>query len=106
MIRHIAMLALGTVVAIGAFACDKPGATEKQREDNAMQQAAQARNEANENAENAQAKADKEVANARNDFERTREDYRHDRTDDLTRLDKRIADLDAKARTATGKTKA
>jgi vacuolar-type H+-ATPase subunit H len=106
MIRHIATLALGSLIAVGSFACDPPGATEKQREDKAMEQAAQARNTANQNAENAQAQANKDIAAARTDFERTREDYRHDRTTDVTRIDKRIADLDAKERTATGKTKA
>ncbi len=107
MIRHIATLALGTLLTVGSFvACDQPGATEKQREDNAMQQAAQSRSQASQNAENAQAQADKEIAQARTQFERSREDYRHDKTTDLTQLDKRIADLDAKARTATGQTKA
>jgi vacuolar-type H+-ATPase subunit H len=106
MIRHIASLTLGTLLISGFIACDKPGATEKQREDKATEQAGEARNEANQNVENAQAKADKDIAAARTDFERTREDYRHSRTTDLTRLDKKIADLDAKARTATGKTKA
>ena len=106
MIRQIASLTLGALLVSGMIACDKPGATEKQREDKATQQAVEARNEANQNVANAQAKSDKDIAAARTEFERTREDYRHSRTADLTRLDKKISDLDAKERTATGKTKA
>jgi hypothetical protein len=106
MIRQIASLTLGTLLVSGMIACEKPGTTERQREDKATEQAVEARNEANQNVANAQAKSDKDIAAARTQFERAREDYRHSRTADLTRLDKKIADLDSKDRTATGKTKA
>ena len=106
MIRHIASLGLAVALAVPVCACDKPGATEQQREDKAAQQAAQAQNEANQNAANAQANANRDIAAARSDFERSREDYRHMRSDDLAEIDRKIADLDAKDRTTTGKTKA
>jgi hypothetical protein len=54
----------------------------------------------------AQVEADKKIAAAEGDFGKRREDYRHKVQGDLVDLDKKIADLDAKAKTATGKTKA
>lgn len=104
--RHIASLGLAVALCSPLFACDKPGATEQQREDKATQQADQARQEANQNVANAQANADKDIAAARTDFEKTREDYRHARYTDLSDLDRKVADLDAQARTETGKVKA
>jgi len=104
--RHIASLGLAVALCSPLFACDKPGATEQQREDKASQQAEQARQEANQNAASAQANADKDIAAARTDFEKAREDYRHERYTDLADVDRKIADLDAQARTATGKVKA
>src|SRR5213078_2532523 len=46
-----------------------------------------------------------DVAASRADFLRTREDYRHDRQKDLVDLDEKIAKLEAKAKTTTGKTR-
>jgi hypothetical protein len=46
------------------------------------------------------------VASAQSDFERAREDYRHSRQTDLDEIDAKIAKLEAKATTATGKAKA
>jgi len=54
----------------------------------------------------AQAEADKKVADAQANFLKLREDYRHDVTTDLVKVDKDIADLEAKSKTAKGKTKA
>ena len=105
MILHIAPLTLTAVLAATLLACEKPGATEQQKEQQASEQAAQSRNEANEKMQTAQGKADKDIAGARADFEKTREDYRHSRTTDLTDIDRKIADLEAKKRTATGKAK-
>lgn len=45
-------------------------------------------------------------ATNRADFLRKREDYRHDRASDLVDLDEKIGKLEAKEKTATGKTKA
>jgi len=67
---------------------------------------ADANREATEKINAAQAEADKKVADAQANFLKLREDYRHDVNGDLTSIDKDIADLEAKAKTATGKTKA
>jgi hypothetical protein len=106
MIRHIPPLTLTALLALSSIACEKPGATERQKEQQANEQAAQARNEANEQMQTAQGKADKEIAAARADFEKAREDYRHAQTLNLSDIDRKIAALDAKDKTATGKTKA
>jgi hypothetical protein len=96
MIRRIASLSfVACLSAVSALACEKPGATEQQRETKAVDQA-----------ETAQAQADKNIATARVDFEKAREDYRHGRFIDLADLDKKIVQLQADQRTATGKTKA
>ena len=103
---HLASLGLAVALCSPLFACDKPGATEQQREDKATEQANEARQEANQNVANAQASADKDITAARTDFDKTREDYRHARYTDLSDLDRKIADLDVQARTATGNVKA
>ena len=46
------------------------------------------------------------MADAQASFLKLREDYRHKVTEDLVSVDKDIAGLDAKVKTATGKTKA
>jgi hypothetical protein len=85
---------LVAILSVSALACDKPGATEQQRESKAIDQA-----------ENARAEGDKNVAAARIDFEKTSEDYRHTRWMDLADLDKKLIDMQAESRTATGKAK-
>ena len=83
MTRRIASLSVVAFLsAVSALACDKPGATEQQRESKAVDQA-----------ESARAESDKNIASARVDFEKTREDYRHTRFIDLADLDKKIIDL-------------
>jgi hypothetical protein len=72
----------------------------------ADEKVADANREATEKINAAQAEADKKVADAQANFLKLREDYRHDVNGDLTSIDKDIANLEAKAKTATGKTKA
>jgi hypothetical protein len=85
-------------------ACDKSGtdaqaqANEAQNKANAEITGAQV--EANNKMNQAQAEADQKVAAARSDFSKAREDYRHDMQANLDMIDKRIADLDAKALSA------
>ena len=103
MIRYAGTFALAA--ALMAVACDKPGVTEQQKEqqaaqDNAEQQARAARESAS-----AQADMNQKVASAQVDFERTREDYRHSRQTDLDEIDAKIAKLEANDRTLTGKAK-
>lgn len=81
-----------------AFACDK-SAAEAQNEAN------KAQTEANTKTTSAQVEADKKIADAQHSFAKTREDYRHDVQVKLDDLDKKIADLDAKSKKATGTAK-
>ena len=104
--RHAIPFALVALLSASLFACDKPGATEQQKEDKANEQAANARNEAMQKAESAQASAQKDIAAAQVQFEKSREDYRHSRRIDLADVDKKVVDLETEQRTATGKTKA
>jgi hypothetical protein len=104
--RYIAPLTLVVALSASAFACDKPGAMEEQKEMKANEQAAAARNEAQQKDLSAQAQADKDIAAAQTDFAKTRENYRHGKWIDLADLDKKIMDLQAKDQTATGKRKA
>jgi chromosome segregation ATPase len=105
MIRHIAPCMFVALLSASLFACDKPGATEQQKEDKAVERATNARNEAEQQAQGAQAAAAKDVAAARAEFEKKREDYRHTRRSDLADLDKKIAEIEADARSTPGKTK-
>ena len=90
-----------TIVSIpliaAAIACDKSGAD---AQDNANKAQAQANTEIT----NAQVTADKKIAEVRTDFAKTVEDYRHTTQVNLDTLDKKLAELDARARTATGTT--
>jgi hypothetical protein len=75
-----------------------------QMEANAKVQAAQA--EADAKMRSAQGGADKKIATAQASFMNLREDYRHTTTNHLIALDHKIADLEGRAKTMTGKAKA
>jgi hypothetical protein len=106
MMRRLGTLAL-TGTLLWSVGCDnKPGVTEQQKETKAAQDNAEAQNHAARESASAQAEMDKKVIAAQKDFERTREDYRHERQKDLDDLDVKIADIEAKGKTATGATKA
>lgn len=100
-----ACMALSLALAAG---CDK-AADEQKKADEARAEAdnkvIEANREASEKVNAARAEEDKKVAQAQADFLKMREDYRHKVTEDLTGVDKEIAELEAKAKTATGKTK-
>jgi hypothetical protein len=109
MIRSSVLLCtIGSLVLALASGCDK-AADEQQKAVKAQTQAndkiVQANQEADQKANNAQADADKKIAEAQASFLKMREDYRHDTTTNLVDLDKKIADLNAKEKTATGKKK-
>jgi hypothetical protein len=106
MSHHVASFTLFALLSASAFACDKPGVTEQQRETKANEQAANSRNEAERQAQGSQATAERDIAAARADFEKARADYMHGRQRDLIDVDKKIVDLDTNARPKTGKTKA
>lgn len=98
-------IALSLVCAAG---CNK-AVDEQQKADEARTEADKKVTEANQDASEkinaARAEADKKVADAQAGFLKLREDYRHSVTEDLVKVDKSIADLDAKALTAKGKAK-
>ena len=99
-------MALSLAFAAG---CNK-AADEQRKADEARAEAdnkvVDANREATDKINAAQADADKKVAEAQASFLKLREDYRHKVTEDLVSVDKDIADLDGKSKTATGKTKA
>jgi len=109
MIRSVKIPLAAVLIAIGAFGCNK-AADEQKKADEARNEAdkkvGEASNDAAEKINAANAEADKKVAEAQANFLKLREDYRHKITEDLVSVDKDIADLEAKAKTATGKTKA
>lgn len=98
-------MALSLALAAG---CNK-AQDEQHKADEARAEADKKVNEANREATDkinaAQAEADKKVADAQASFLKLREDYRHKVSEDLVSVDKSISDLDAKAKTAKGKTK-
>jgi biopolymer transport protein ExbB/TolQ len=104
MIRRLSMLAI-TGTLLWTIGCDKPGVAEQQRETNAAQENAERQNGATREAASAQAEKEQKVAAAQAEFDKTREDYRHERQKDLDDLDVKIADVGAKAKTATGAAK-
>ena len=103
MIRYAGSLALAA--ALMSAACDKPGVTEQQKEQKASQDNAEQQEHAAHESASAQAEMNQKVASARSDFEQTRENYRHSTQTDLDEIDAKIAKLEAKATTATGKAK-
>jgi hypothetical protein len=106
MARSVASLTGVALLCALAAACDKPGVTEQQKENRATDQNVQTQGQAEQQFQNAQANAEKQIAAARVEFEKTREDYLHDKRTDLADLDEKIANMDATEKTATGKKKA
>jgi hypothetical protein len=108
MIRSITVSAMAISLALAA-GCNK-AADEQRKADEARVEAdskvTEANREANDKVNAARAEEDKKVAEAQASFLKIREDYRHKVTEDLVGVDKEIAELEAKAKTATGKTKA
>jgi hypothetical protein len=102
---RIAPIALIALVSVFPLACDQPGLTERQKEEKASEEARNAATEAQRQAQVAQAEAEKSVSAAQADFATTRENYLHRRRLDLIALDSKIADLEAKSKTAEGKAK-
>lgn len=99
---------VASVLLVGVVGCNK-AVDEKRKADEAQVDAnekiAEANREADKKINEAQADADKKTAEAQANFLKMREDYRHEVTEKLVDLDHKIADLEVKARTATGKTR-
>ena len=109
MIRFTTVTACVALSLAFASGCNK-AIDEQHQADKARTEAdekvADANREATDKINAARADADKKVADAQADFLKLREDYRHSVNNDLVKIDKDIVDLEAKAKTATGKTKA
>jgi hypothetical protein len=109
MIRITTATACLAVSLAFSVACDK-AADEQRKADQARADAntkvTEANREATDKINAAQSDADKKVADAQASFVKMREDYRHNVNEDLVKIDKDIADLEAKSKTAKGKTKA
>jgi len=109
MIRFSIVCGLGALVLSLGSGCNK-AADEQEKASNAQAKAnekiIEANQEADKKANEAQADADKKIAEAQANFLKLREDYRHETTEKLVDLDRKIADLEAKSKTSTGKKKA
>ncbi len=106
MTLHVTFAA--AVLSLSIVACDKPA--DPQQQSDIAQAAANekigaAKKEADQKINTAQAEADRRTADLQASFAKTVEDYRHKTQTDLTDLDRKIDDLDAQVKTATGKTK-
>jgi hypothetical protein len=103
------LVCLALAAAPLAFGCDKSGADAQadvnKAQDQANKDIAKANDKANTTAMTAQAEADKKIGAVQADFAKLREDYRHQMQADVESLNKTIADLEAKEKTATGKAK-
>jgi hypothetical protein len=102
-------LSVATLCALtGLFGCNKAADEQKKADQahaDAQEKVDQANRDATRKIDAARADEDQKVAEAQANFRQMREDYRHRITGDLTDTDRRISDLEAKAKTATGKTK-
>jgi hypothetical protein len=109
MIRSTTVSVCMALSLASATGCDK-AADEQRKADEARAEAdnkvIDANREATDKINAAQAEADKKVADAQASFLKMREEYRHKVTEDLVGVDKDIANLDAKSKTATGKARA
>ncbi len=96
------------VLSLSIVACDKPTDPQQQADiaqATANEKVAAAKKEADLKITAAQTEADRRTADLQASFAKTVEDYRHKTQTDLTDLDRKIDDLDAEAKTATGKAK-
>lgn len=110
MIRSVMMSLAVTSLGLGVLAgCDRAADAQK-KADEARLDADKKVGEVSADAANkinaARAEEDKKVAEAQASFLKLREDYRHKITEDLVGVDKKIVDLEAKAKTASVKGKA
>ena len=110
MIRSsLVLVGLSALVLSLSSGCDKAADEQNkavEAQTKANEKIVAANQEADKKVNEAQADADKKIAEAQASFLKLREDYRHDSTEKLVDLDHKIADLEAKAKTATGKKKA
>lgn len=103
------IMSVGAMGLLSVVGCNK-AATENNRAADAQNEAnkeiTEAKQEADQKARNAQAEADQEIAKANANFQKIREDYRHETTQNLVNLDRDIQELEGKLVKANGKEKA
>src|SRR6185369_7600129 len=91
----IATVALSVGCETGRDQQDKANKAQAEAND----KIAQANQEADQKVNEAQAEAQKKTAEAEATFAKMREDYRHDMNTKVTDIDKKISDIEAKAKT-------
>ena len=104
-LTSIFAVSLGLAVVGCNRAADEQRKADEARAE-ADRKAAEVSQDSQQRINSAQAEADEKVAEANASFLKMREDYRHDMTQKLVELDKDIAELEAKAKSETGKAKA
>jgi hypothetical protein len=104
-LTSIFAVSLGLAVVGCNRAADEQRKADEARAE-ADRKAAEVSQDSQQRINSAQAEADEKIAEANASFLKMREDYRHDMTQKLVELDKDIAELEAKAKSATGKAKA
>jgi len=104
-LTSIFAVSLGLAVVGCNRAADEQRKADEARAE-ADRKAAEVSQDSQQRINSAQAEADEKIAEANASFLKMREDYRHDMTQKLVELDKDIAELEAKAKSETGKTKA
>jgi len=109
------MLRSGTLIYSSALCillfagCDTASQQQKKAanaQDEANNKIVEATQEASQKVVSAQAEADKKIAEAQANFLKLREDYRHTTANNLVEFDRKVAELEAKAKEAKGKAKA
>jgi hypothetical protein len=104
----VALCAPAAVLTVSA--CEKSRTDVQQKAEHAQAEGQKDMREATSEAQtkitSAEMEANRKMTDAEHGFVASREDYRHTVQSNLDDLDKRLADLDIKARHATGKEKA
>lgn len=110
MIRMTSVVFAAALTTFALTGCERSAqdsqqkAAQAQRE--AEQEIAETQRESVTKITSAQAEADQKIAEANADFIKTRDDYRQKLSSDLEDFNEKVQKLEAKAKTATGKTKA
>jgi len=103
-------ITVGAALLFALAGCEKSAQRDQEKAAQAQREAdekvAEAQRESQTKITSAQLEANKKAVEAQNDFEKTRESYRHQMQSDFDKENEKIAKLEAKAATATGKTKA
>lgn len=107
--RTVHLMAFAALMT-AAMGCEDRAAKQQEKAAEAQREAnekiAKAQNESVTEVTGAQVEADKKINEANASFLKLREDYRHKAQKDLVELDKDIADLEGKAKTAAANKKA